>query len=140
MFCLPLLCITIISSFVHAFHESTHFNSLSRFALLFVWFLSARAHAQDIFSLGLVLFEVLTGSPLFCSDAEAAAVYRDLSAPALRRKAGAVFIEHCVRRRLNELCVTDRTLRDFLYRALQFAPHLRPTAARMAQHPLLPRV
>jgi serine/threonine protein kinase len=97
-------------------------------------------HPQDIFSLGLVLFEVLTGAPLFCSDAEAAAVYRDLSAPALRRKAGAVFIEHCVRRRLNELGVTDRTLRDFLYRALQFAPHLRPTAARMAQHPLLPRV
>jgi serine/threonine protein kinase len=93
-----------------------------------------------MFSLGLVLFEVLTGSPLFCNDSEAAEVYHGLSVPALRRKAGAVFIEFCVRRRLNELDISDKTLRDFLYRALQFTPALRPTAAKLMLHPLLPRV
>jgi hypothetical protein len=37
--------------------------------------------AQDLFSLGLVLFEVLTGASLFATDAEALSTYRQLDKP-----------------------------------------------------------
>lgn len=56
------------------------------------------------------------------------------------RKAGIAFIDLHVRHRLNQLMVTDHTLRDFLYRALQWTPAARPSLAKLGDHPLLPRV
>jgi hypothetical protein len=58
----------------------------------------------------------------------------------MKKKAPAMFIENHVRARLNHLMIKDHTLRDFLYRALQFLPNLRPSIGKLAQHPFLPSV
>jgi serine/threonine protein kinase len=42
------------------------------------------SYAQDVYSLGLVLFEVLAGAPLFQTDAEAVAAYREMARPEVR--------------------------------------------------------
>ena len=95
--------------------------------------------SQDVFSLGLVLFEILTGSQLFITDFDARNAYETTLSvcaanPLSSKKAAEYFIDKYVRARLNVLNVDDKKLRDFLYRLLQWQPQARPSLSKMAGH------
>ena len=101
---------------------------MSSFFLFIVCFITQQRHsppelvlalqtiahpAQDVFTLGLLFFEVLCGSPLFVSDTEALQAYRQTQAlsecntpaPFQSKQAAIHFIDRYVRARLNALQV-----------------------------------
>ena len=98
---------------------------------------------QDIFALGTILFEIMTGHPLFISDEVAIKAYLDINnlehkqAESLQvSTAPETFINKYVRGRLNEVRMEDKLTRDLMYRMLQWQPLARPTYAKITSHPL----